>query len=86
MKFYHFIPKSGDLSQCTPAQFFEYWTNFSNDFKDIWKKEITMLTNELIKKVKSQQKVQSTQSVTNSSRPKLKPGGLKDRLQRMAKK
>ncbi|XP_055386632.1 formin-J isoform X2 [Condylostylus longicornis] len=52
MTFYHFIPKSGELQQCTPAQFFEYWTNFSNDFKDIWKKEITMLTNELLDKVK----------------------------------
>lgn len=47
MKFYHFIPRSGSLEQCTPSQFFEYWTNFTNDFKEIWKKEIASLWNEL---------------------------------------
>ncbi|KPU74496.1 uncharacterized protein Dana_GF24632, isoform C [Drosophila ananassae] len=54
MKFYHFTPKSGSvtLEKCTPDQFFEYWTNFTNDFKDIWKKMITDLLNELMKKSK----------------------------------
>lgn len=49
MRFYHFSPKACTLtlSQCTPDQFFEYWTNFTNDFKDIWKKEITSLLNDL---------------------------------------
>lgn len=47
MKFYHYIPKSGSLDQCTPGQFFEYWASFTNDFKDIWKKEITLLSSEL---------------------------------------
>lgn len=49
MRFYHFSPKGCTLTltQCTPDQFFGYWTNFTNDFKDIWKKEIAMLENEL---------------------------------------
>jgi len=49
MRFYHFSPKACTLTlaQCTPDQFFEYWTNFTNDFKDIWKKEVTSLLNEL---------------------------------------
>lgn len=47
MRFYHFTPKSRTVEQCTPDQFFDYWTNFTNDFKDIWKKEIAMLWNEL---------------------------------------
>lgn len=49
MRFYHFSPKGCTLSlaQCTPDQFFGYWTNFTNDFKDIWKKEITILRNEM---------------------------------------
>lgn len=47
MRFYHFTPRTGTLENCTPSQFFEYWTNFTNDFKDIWKKEIVFLMNEL---------------------------------------
>ena len=47
MKFYHFTPKTRMLEQCTPGQFYEYWTNFTNDFKGIWKKEIAFLWDEL---------------------------------------
>lgn len=47
LKFYKFIPKKGTLNECTPGQFFEYWAPFTNDFKDIWKKEITILNNEM---------------------------------------
>lgn len=47
MKFYHFVPKTGTLEECKPEIFFEYWTNFTNDFKDIMKKEIAILWNEL---------------------------------------
>lgn len=47
LKFYKFIPKSGTLDECTPGQFFEYWASFTNDFRDIWKKEMTTLNNEL---------------------------------------
>lgn len=47
MKFYHFMPKSTTLEQCTPGQFFEFWINFTSDFKDIWKKEIVHISNEL---------------------------------------
>lgn len=47
MRFYHFTPKKGALESCTPSQFFEYWTNFTNDFKDIWKKEVLLLMSDL---------------------------------------
>lgn len=47
LKFYKFQPKSGPLCDVTPGQFFEYWAPFTNDFRDIWKKEIYMLNNEL---------------------------------------
>lgn len=47
MRFYHFTPKTRTLEQCTPGQFFEYWTNFTNDFKSIFKKEIAFLWEEL---------------------------------------
>lgn len=47
LKFYKFQPKSGPLSDVTPGQFFELWAPFTNDFRDIWKKEIHMLNNEL---------------------------------------
>ncbi|KAH8262153.1 hypothetical protein KR038_004696 [Drosophila bunnanda] len=65
MRFYHFSPKACTLtlSQCTPDQFFEYWTNFTNDFKDIWKKEINNLLNDLMKKSKQAQ-IESRRNVS----------------------
>lgn len=47
LKFYKYVPKSGPLSDCTPGQFFELWAPFTNDFRDIWKKEFVMLNNEM---------------------------------------
>jgi formin 2 len=47
MVFYKFIPKSGTLNDTTPSQFFECWTTFTHDFRDIWKKEMAILSNEL---------------------------------------
>uniref|UniRef100_A0A1A9WXV3 FH2 domain-containing protein n=1 Tax=Glossina brevipalpis TaxID=37001 RepID=A0A1A9WXV3_9MUSC len=83
MKFYHFIPRSGSLEQCTPSQFFEYWTNFTNDFKEIWKKEIASLWNQMLRKSRELQK-ESRRTTTKTT--KLKPGGLKERIMRLNKK
>lgn len=47
IKFYKYTPKKGTLEETAPAQFFEYWTSFTSDFNDIYKKEIAILTNEL---------------------------------------
>lgn len=48
LKFYKYMPKTnGTIDETTPSQFFEYWTSFTNDFNGIYKKEITLLTNEL---------------------------------------
>lgn len=47
LAFYKFNPKSGTLDECTPSQFFELWTPFTHDFRDIWIKEIDALTKEL---------------------------------------
>jgi formin 2 len=47
IKFYKFMPKKGSLEDTAPGQFFEYWTSFTSDFNDIFKKEILLLTNEL---------------------------------------
>uniref|UniRef100_A0A1I8MXY8 FH2 domain-containing protein n=1 Tax=Musca domestica TaxID=7370 RepID=A0A1I8MXY8_MUSDO len=80
MKFYHYSPKTGTIESCTPKTFFENWTNFTNDFKDIMKKEIAVLWNELLKKSKD---VQSRKTVKTT---KVKPGGLKERILRLNKK
>ncbi|XP_034125765.1 protein cappuccino isoform X2 [Drosophila guanche] len=55
MRFYHYSPETQTLEDCTPDQFFECWTHFTNDFKDIWRKEIENLINELKKKSKQVQ-------------------------------
>lgn len=47
LKFYKFIPKSGTLDECTPGQFFELWSSFANDFRDIWKKEFIAINYEM---------------------------------------
>ncbi|XP_018794149.1 PREDICTED: protein cappuccino isoform X1 [Bactrocera latifrons] len=82
MRFYHFTPKSRTLEQCTPDQFFEYWTNFTNDFKDIWKKEIATLYDDLLRKSKQIQ----TQSRKKVKTTKVTPGCLKERILRLSKK
>lgn len=47
IKFYKFLPKSGKLEESTPQQFFELWSQFVNDFRDIWKKEMIILQNQM---------------------------------------
>lgn len=47
LKYYKYVPKSGPLADCTPGQFFELWSQFTNDFREIWKKEMVMLNNEM---------------------------------------
>ncbi|XP_070509313.1 protein cappuccino-like isoform X2 [Chironomus tepperi] len=62
LKFYKYMAKSGTIDETTPAQFFEYWTSFTSDFNMIFKKEIVILTNELLKKSRQQTKPQSKPS------------------------
>lgn len=47
IKFYKFSPKKGTIEETDPPQFFEYWTSFTSDFNDIFKKELLILNNEL---------------------------------------
>ncbi|XP_041450782.1 protein cappuccino isoform X2 [Drosophila obscura] len=63
MRFYHYSPETQTLEDCTPDQFFECWTHFTNDFKDIWRKEIENLINELKKKSKQVQ-IESRRNVS----------------------
>lgn len=47
MKFYQFVPKTGTVNECTPAQFFELWMPFVIDFKEIWEKEMNLIRREM---------------------------------------
>lgn len=47
VKFYKFLPKSGTFDDVVPQQFFELWTQFVIDFRDIWKKEMAFLVSQL---------------------------------------
>ncbi|XP_059618174.1 protein cappuccino [Phlebotomus argentipes] len=80
MVFYKFSPKSGTLDDTKPEQFFEMWLAFSNDFKDIWKREIQDLTRELLKKTKPSPKPAKAKA------KKVVPGSLKDRMQKFSSK
>jgi len=59
IKFYKFTAKKGTIEETAPAQFFEYWTSFTSDFNDIFKKELQILTNEMLKKTRQVTKPQS---------------------------
>lgn len=43
LKFYKFIPKTGTRKDCTPNQFFELWTTFVCDLKNIYDKEMSLM-------------------------------------------
>ncbi|XP_030384880.1 protein cappuccino isoform X2 [Scaptodrosophila lebanonensis] len=84
-RFYHFAPKKSSqaLAYCTPDEFFDYWTNFTNDFKDIWKKEIDALMNDLLKKSK---KVQDGNQRAPSTKVPTTEVSLKERMLRRRNK
>ncbi|CAO1310784.1 unnamed protein product [Diamesa serratosioi] len=78
IKFYKFTTRTGTLDETAPGQFFEYWTSFTTDFNAIWKKEILILTNELVKRTKVSKT--ETKPVTAGDK------GLKSRINRLKNK
>ncbi|XP_043267190.1 uncharacterized protein [Venturia canescens] len=79
MQFYQFVPKGATLDTADPKDFFLLWLSFCKDFKDIWKKEQQRIRKERIEtiriKLQDRRKVEKIKKV---------PGGLKDRLQKLA--
>lgn len=47
LEYFKHIPKTGTIDECTPSQFFELWSNFSADFRDLWKKELAVINAEM---------------------------------------
>lgn len=47
LDYFKHIPKTGTIDECTPSQFFELWSNFSVDFRDLWKKELATINAEM---------------------------------------
>lgn len=45
--YFKHIPKTGELDECTPNQFFELWLTFVGDFGVLWKREIDSRNAEL---------------------------------------
>ncbi|XP_063699635.1 protein cappuccino-like isoform X2 [Culicoides brevitarsis] len=88
LAFYKFNPKSGTLDECTPSQFFELWTPFTHDFRDIWIKEIDTLTNEILKKTKRpKEAVKFVKKDASSSQSSGKaPSKLKQRMMQLRNK
>ncbi|EEB20117.1 formin 1,2/cappuccino, putative [Pediculus humanus corporis] len=70
MNFYQFKSKTDDEVK----EFFSIWAPFSNDFKDIWKKEQQRLIKEKMKEFKKKQDVRKQEI-----KP-VKAGGLKDKM------
>lgn len=47
LDYFKHIPKTGTIDECTPSQFFELWSTFAVDFRDLWKKEIAAINTEM---------------------------------------
>lgn len=47
LDYFKHIPKTGTIDECTPSQFFELWVNFCIDFRDLWRKEISVINAEM---------------------------------------
>lgn len=47
LDYFKHIPKTGSIDECTPSQFFELWSNFCIDFRDLWRKELAAINAEM---------------------------------------
>lgn len=47
LEYFKHIPKTGTIEECTPSQFFELWSSFSIDFRELWKKEFVAINAEM---------------------------------------
>lgn len=54
MKFYQFKPKKGILEECPPNDFFDLWSLFCKDVKDIWKNELINIEIRLVNNLREQ--------------------------------
>ena len=73
MKFYKFTPKKGKLEDTKPADFFESWYIFCEDFKNLWKQEQSSIMKEILKQEKLK-KLERSESLRASVGRK--PNGL----------
>ncbi|GFU28300.1 formin-2 [Nephila pilipes] len=79
MEFFSWKAKSGNPSEW-PQEFFSYWKQFCNDFKDIWKKEIHRKAKEELEKARKKLQDIKEERKATLVKVKDKPHGLKAKL------
>jgi len=87
MRAYRFVPKKGRVEEAKPAEFYEPWYLFAEDYKGAWKKEQRLVETELAKAARQEEVARKASLRTAALETKKTPvGGLKDRLLRKKSK
>ena len=82
MKFYKFSPKKGKLEETKPADFFESWYIFCEDFKNVWKQEQNSIKMEMLKREKLKKLDRSESMRASIGRKPNGLSGLKNKIGR----
>jgi len=80
MKFFDYMPKAKKAGElCSPTDFFQPWSAFCHDFKEIWKNEQQRILKENLKEIERAIQAKRVGISKLQKQPK-KKGGLKDKL------
>jgi len=82
MRFYKFTPKKGKLEDVKPADFFNLWYLFCEDYKNIWKKEQVRIQADLVKEERKKQKEMKDSLTVDVEVKKTSAGGIKEKILR----
>jgi len=82
LQFYKFAPKKGKLEDTKPADFFAVWYLFSEDYKNLWKKEQVRLQAELLKEEKRKMKQTKESLKADVAVTRTQAGGIKEKILR----
>jgi len=79
MTSYKFAPKKGKLEDAKPEEFFDIWYKFTDEFKNIWKKEQRRIED---MKAKEARKKAAEKKTVEVETKKSTAGGIKDKVQK----
>ena len=85
MKFFRFKPKEGRVENAQPKDFFNVWSPFCQDYKNLWKREQLQIEKELLKQERMRIKL-STSKLRDFKVEPIKPHGLKEKYLKYKRK